>query len=129
MSGLTLMMKNASLGTDENIDFTLPAANWTDNNFSGSTSTGGPSTTTLYYYTYADSYTFNPKTGRYSLNNPSVGLYSDISGTLQIRLGGILIIVSSLLYWYSLKFQILRHQKFSLVILGLGIIAIKRYVL
>ena len=46
----------------------------------------------------------------------------NISGTLQIRLGGILIIVSSLLYWYSLKFQILRHQKFSLVILGLGII-------
>ena len=39
----------------------------------------------------------------------------NISGTLQIRLGGILIIVSSLLYWYSLKFQVLRHQKSNLL--------------
>ena len=78
MSGLTLMMKNASLGTDEDINFTLPAANWTDNNFSGSTSNGGPSDTTTYYYTYASSYTFNTKTERYTLTNPSVGKYSDI---------------------------------------------------
>ena len=83
MSGLTLMMKNASLGTDENIDFTLPAANWTDDNFSGSTSTYGPSnTTTTYYYTYASSYTFNTKTGLYTLTNPSVGKYSDIYSSL-----------------------------------------------
>ncbi len=82
MSGLTLMMKNASLGTDEDIDFSLPAGNWTDDNFSRSTSTGGPENTTTYYITYASSYTFNPKTGRYSLTNPSVGKYSDIYSTL-----------------------------------------------
>ena len=82
MSGLTLMMKNASLGTDENIDFTLPAANWTDDNFSGSSATGGPSNTTTDYYTYASSYTFNTKTKRYTLTNPSVGKYSDIYSTL-----------------------------------------------
>ena len=82
MSGLTLMMKNASLGTDENIDFTLPAANWTDDNFSGSTSINGPANTTTYYYTYADSYTFNAKTGKYTLTNPSVGKYSDIYSSL-----------------------------------------------
>ena len=82
MSGLTLMMKNASLGTDENIDFTLPAANFSDDNFSGSTSTTGPTNTTTYYYTYADSYTFNTKTTKYSLTNPSVGKYSDIHSSL-----------------------------------------------
>ncbi len=82
MSGLTLMMKNASLGTDDFIDFSLPAANWVDDNFSGSTSTGGPADTTTYYYTYASNYTFNPKTGRYKLNNPSVGKYSDIYSSL-----------------------------------------------
>ena len=82
MSGLTLMMKNASLGTDENIDFTLPAGNFTDDNFSGSSSTSGPTNTTTYYYTYASSYTFNTKTGTYTLTNPSVGKYSDIYSTL-----------------------------------------------
>ena len=82
MSGLTLMMKNASLGTDEEIDFSMPAGNWTDDNFSGSTFTTGPTNTTTYYYTYADSYTFNTKTGRYSLTNPSVGKYSDIYSSL-----------------------------------------------
>ena len=82
MSGLTLMMKNASQGTDENIDFSLPAANWTDDNFSGSTLIGGPTNTTTYYYTYADSYTFNTYTGLYTLTNPSVGKYSDISTSL-----------------------------------------------
>ena len=82
-SGLTLMMKNASLGTDENIDFSLPAANFIDDNFSGSTSKGGPTNTTTYYYTYASSYTFNTKTGRYTLTNPAVGKYSDIYSSLQ----------------------------------------------
>ena len=82
MSGLTLMMKNVSLGTDEDIDFSLPVANWSDNNFSGGTSTGGPANTTTYYYTYASSYTFNTKTGLYTLTNPSVGKYSDIYSTL-----------------------------------------------
>ena len=82
MSGLTLMMKNASLGTDEDIDFSLPAANWTDDNFNGIAATGGPENTTTYYYTYASSYTFNTKTNRYNLINPSVGKYTDIYSTL-----------------------------------------------
>ena len=82
MSGLTLMMKNASLGTDENIDFSLPAGNFTDDNFSGSTYKSGPAKTTTYYYTYANSYTFNTKTGRYTLTNPSVGKYSDVYSSL-----------------------------------------------
>ena len=86
MSGLTLMMKNASLGTDENIDFTLPAGRNVDNNFSGDTSTNGPSNTTTYYYTYADSYTFNSNSsngqGSFTLTNPSVGKYSDIYSSI-----------------------------------------------
>ena len=86
MSGLTLMMKNASLGTDENIDFTLPAGRNVDNNFTGSTSTNGPANTTTYYYTYADSYTFNSNSyngqGSFTLTNPSVGKYSDIYSSL-----------------------------------------------
>lgn len=82
MSGLTLMMKNESLGTDENINFTLPAANWIDNNFSGGTIINGPANTTTYYYTYADNYTFNYKTGRFSLINPSIDKYDDIGTNL-----------------------------------------------
>ena len=91
MSGLTLMMKNASLGTDENIDFTLPAANFSDNNFSGNTSIINP-TSISYYYTYASSYTFDTKTARYNLTNPSVGKYSDIysllPGKYVVTIGG-----------------------------------------
>ena len=45
-----------------------------------------------------------------------------ISGTLQMRLGGILIIVSSLLYWYLLKFQLFRHQIFSISIISICIV-------
>ena len=81
MSGLTLMMKNASLGTDEDIDFTLPAGRNVDNNFSGSSTTSGPSNTTTYYYTYADNYTFD-NTGTYTLTNPAVGKYSDVYSSL-----------------------------------------------
>lgn len=42
-----------------------------------------------------------------------------ISGTLQLRLGGILIIVSSLLYWFLLKNQIFKHQVVSIIIIGI----------
>ena len=82
MSGLTLMMKNKSLGTDEDIDFSLPAGKYTDNNFSEITSTNGPANTTTHYYTYADSYSFDSATGKFSLTNPRVGLYSDIYSSL-----------------------------------------------
>ena len=45
-----------------------------------------------------------------------------ISSTLEMRLGGTLIIVSSLLYWYFLKFQLFRHQIFSLIIFGICVL-------
>ena len=41
-----------------------------------------------------------------------------ISGSLQLRLGGVLILASSLLYWHLLKFQIYKHHIFSLIILA-----------
>ena len=44
------------------------------------------------------------------------------SGTLQIRLGGILIIISSLVCWFFSKFSIFRHQILSLTIIGISLI-------
>ena len=46
----------------------------------------------------------------------------EISGTLQTRLGGVSIIVSSLLCCYLLKIQIFNHHIFSLIIIGVCII-------
>ena len=43
------------------------------------------------------------------------------SGTLQIRLGAILIIISSLVCWVCLKFSIYRHQILSLSIIGISL--------
>ncbi len=82
MSGLTLMMKNSSLGSDANIDFTVPGTEWVDNNFPNFLDNVGPTDTTATYYTYADSYTFNLNTGKFSLTNPRVGKYSDIYASL-----------------------------------------------
>ena len=45
-----------------------------------------------------------------------------ISGSLQLRLGGVLILSSSLLYWHLLKFQIYKHHIFSLIIFSICII-------
>ena len=45
-----------------------------------------------------------------------------ISGSLQLRLGGVLILASSLLYWHLLKFQMYKHHIFSLIIFGICII-------
>ena len=44
------------------------------------------------------------------------------SETLHIRLAGILIIISSLVCWVSLKFSIFRHQMMSLIIIGISLI-------
>jgi hypothetical protein len=56
---------------------------YTDNNFTGSTSTYSlTSTTSAYYVTYADSYTFDTTTGKYTLTNPQVGKYSAVYGSL-----------------------------------------------
>jgi hypothetical protein len=56
---------------------------YTDNNFTGSTSTHSlTSTTSAYYVTYADLYTFDTTTGTYTLTNPQVGQYSAVYGSL-----------------------------------------------
>ena len=46
------------------------------------------------------------------------------SGSLDIRLGGILIVSSSLFFYYLLKFSILRHQFFSLLVVGMCLMVI-----
>ena len=46
------------------------------------------------------------------------------SGSLEIRLGGILIVSSALFFYYLLKSPILRHQFFSLLIIGICLIII-----
>ena len=48
----------------------------------------------------------------------------NISETLKFRLGGILIIVSSLLYWKLLKFKLFKHQIVSLIVICICIILI-----
>jgi hypothetical protein len=56
---------------------------YTDNNFTGSTNTNSlTSTTSAYYVTYADSYTFDTTTSKYTLTNPQVGQYSAVYGSL-----------------------------------------------
>ena len=45
-----------------------------------------------------------------------------ISGSLQVRLGGVLIISSSLLYRFLLNIQMFRHQKFAFTLLALCLI-------
>ena len=51
-----------------------------------------------------------------------ISKFHKISGTLQTRLGGILMVFSSLLYWYLFKFPKFKHQILSIIILGLSII-------
>ena len=51
-----------------------------------------------------------------------ISKFHKISGTLQTRLGGVLMIISSLLYWFLLKFQMFKHQIFSIIILVLSVI-------
>ena len=46
------------------------------------------------------------------------------SGSLETRLGGILTISSALFFYYLLKFPIFKHQFFSLLIIGIGLIII-----
>ena len=51
-----------------------------------------------------------------------IGKINKISSTLQIRLGSVLIVVSSLLYWCLLKFDLFRHHFFSMIIIGVLIL-------
>ena len=48
--------------------------------------------------------------------------FQNSSGSLETRLAGILIIVSALFFYYILKLPILRHQFFSLLIVGICLI-------
>ena len=46
------------------------------------------------------------------------------SGSLELRLGGILTISSALFFYYLLKFNISRHQFFSLLIIGICLLIV-----
>ena len=51
-----------------------------------------------------------------------IGKIPKISGTLQIRLGGFLIIISSLVGYFTLKFPIFKHHIFSLIVMGISLL-------
>ena len=45
--------------------------------------------------------------------------FINISGSIDSRFGGILLIIVSVLYYYGLKLPIMRHQVFCLIIIGI----------
>ena len=45
--------------------------------------------------------------------------FINISGSIDLRFGGILLIIVSVLYYYGLKLPIMRHQVFCLIIIGI----------
>ena len=51
-----------------------------------------------------------------------IGKIPKISGTLQIRLGGFLIIISSLVCYFTLNFPIFKHHIFSLIVMGISLL-------
>ena len=50
--------------------------------------------------------------------------YHEFPGSLENRLCGLLIIISSLIYYYVLKFPIFKHQFFSLIIIGICLVIV-----
>jgi len=50
--------------------------------------------------------------------------YREFPGSLENRLCGLLIIISSLIYYYILKFPIFKHHLFSLIIIGICLIIV-----
>ena len=50
--------------------------------------------------------------------------FLNVSGSLEIRLGGILTISAALFFYYLLKLPIFRHQLFSLLIIGVCLILV-----
>ena len=46
------------------------------------------------------------------------------SSSLELRLGGILTIISALFFYYLLKFPIYKHQLFSLIVIGICLIIV-----
>ena len=45
--------------------------------------------------------------------------YKELSKTITLRFGGVIIIFSSLLCYYNLKLKILKHQFYSLILIGI----------
>ena len=53
-----------------------------------------------------------------------ISKFPDISSSLESRLTGIVIIFSSMIHFFVLKLKILRHQLFSLIIIGVCLVVI-----
>ena len=53
-----------------------------------------------------------------------IAKFHDISGSLDSRLCGIVIYFSAIFHYYVLRFKILRHQLFSLLIIGVCLILV-----
>ena len=60
----------------------------------------------------------------FTLSRYYIPKYFDISISIQSRLSGILTISSALFFYYVLKFQIFKHQFFSLLIIGFCLIIV-----
>ena len=58
----------------------------------------------------------------FTLSSYYLSKINGISGTLQTRLGVILMVFSSFFYWYLLKMQLFKHHIFSLGIIGICLI-------
>ena len=50
--------------------------------------------------------------------------FQGISGSLETRLCGLVIIFTSIMYYYILKYPLLRHQIFSLIVIGICLVII-----
>ena len=61
---------------------------------------------------------------QYILYTVYIPKFSHFSGSLELRLGGILTILSALLCYYLLKFPIYKHQIFSIIIIGICLVLI-----
>ena len=60
----------------------------------------------------------------FSISVYYISKFSDISGSLELRLYGVTIIFSSIIHFFILKLKIFRHQLFSLIIIGICLIII-----
>ena len=60
----------------------------------------------------------------FTLSVSYLGKFYNISGSLESRLGGILTISAALFFYFLLKFQIFKHQFFSLLTIGICLILV-----
>ena len=58
----------------------------------------------------------------FSISALYIPKFKSFSQTLEIRLCGLLIIIGSIIYYFSLKLPIFRHQLFCLILIGICII-------